>query len=60
MVDRDLCICSTRCEQICPEVFQVEGSVARVQMGVVPPELEERCRRAAEACPSGAVRITKE
>ncbi len=59
-VDRNLCICATLCEQICPEVFQIEGSVSRVQVAEVPPELEEQCRRAVESCPTGAIRITED
>lgn len=59
-VNRDLCICTTLCEQICPEVFQIEGNVSRVQVEEVPPELEETCRRAAESCPTGAIRIAEQ
>ncbi len=56
-VDEDLCICSTRCEQMCPELFQVVGSVAEVQADPVPPGLEDKCREAARECPAGAINI---
>ncbi len=56
-VDADLCICAMQCESICPEVFQVEGSVSVVQADPVPEEYEESCREAAEACPVNAINI---
>ncbi|MFO8007863.1 MAG: ferredoxin [Candidatus Brocadiia bacterium] len=59
-VDESLCIASLRCQQLCPEVFQVVGNVSQVQVQHVPPEFEEACRQAAEACPSGAIRLIED
>jgi len=59
-VDEDLCICAMQCETICPEVFKVEGSVSVVQADPVPPEVEDRCREAVEACPANAINVIEE
>ncbi len=58
-VDEDLCIASMSCETTCPEVFKVVGGISRVQVDVVPPEAQERCRQAAEDCPVNAITITE-
>jgi len=59
-VDEDLCIGSMSCETTCPEVFKVIGGISRVQVDVVPPDAEERCRQAVENCPSQAIVIVEE
>jgi ferredoxin len=55
-VDELRCAASAECELICPEVFEVED-VARVKVPEPPPELADRVREAAEACPTGAIRV---
>ncbi len=59
-VDEDVCIGSMSCETTCPEVFKVVGGISQVQVEVVPPEAEERCRQAAESCPVEAIRIIEQ
>jgi ferredoxin len=56
-VGEEVCIGSMSCETTCPEVFKVVGGISRVQVEVVPPEAEERCRQAADSCPVSAIEI---
>jgi len=59
-VDEDVCIGSMSCETTCPEVFKVVGGISRVQVDVVPAELEDQCREAAEDCPVNAIKILED
>ena len=59
-VDEDLCIGSANCEATCPAVFKVIGGISRVQVDVVPPEAEAKCRQAVEDCPVSAIKIVEE
>jgi ferredoxin len=45
------------CLTICPEIFKMEGEVAATIMEEVPPDLQESCREAADACPVEAIII---
>lgn len=56
-VDEDLCCGCGPCEEICPEVFYIDGDVAKVLLKEVPPALEEKARQAARDCPTGAIKI---
>ncbi len=56
-VDQDVCGGFQNCIAICPEVFEMGDDVARVIVATVPPELERKCRDAADACPVDAIII---
>ncbi|MEI8140621.1 MAG: ferredoxin [bacterium] len=56
-VDQDLCIGCGLCEQICPEVFKMEGDKAVASGAVVPKEVEGSCKEAADGCPVSAILI---
>jgi ferredoxin len=53
VVDPNICAAHAVCVDIAPEVFQLEGDVATV-IGAGP---DDQLMEAAEACPSGAIRI---
>jgi ferredoxin len=55
IVDEGTCIGCGLCEQICPAVFEMEGSMAKVDS--VPADQEENCRQAADSCPVNAISI---
>jgi len=60
-VDDSLCVASGFCVKIAPEVFRLEGNErSMAYVTEVPPELEEKVRRAAAACPVGAIIITED
>jgi len=56
-VDQEACCGCGPCEEICPQVFEITGEVARVKVDVVPAELEDACRDAMENCPTQAISI---
>jgi ferredoxin len=56
-VDKNLCNAYQNCIAICPEVFEMGDDVATVKVEIVPEELEEKCRDAADACPAEAIII---
>ena len=45
------------CIAICPDVFEMEGEVARAKMEDVPKNLQDDCKEAADACPVEAIII---
>lgn len=58
-VDSTLCIGCGICEQICDAVFEMDGDVAVAKTNPVPPDAEDSCREAADACPVDAIAITE-
>jgi ferredoxin len=49
------CISCGKCVDICPEVFQMGGQYAEVQLDPVPQEYEQPVRQAADECPTSAI-----
>lgn len=56
-VDKDTCIGCGLCENICPEVFRMEGDKAVIYVEPVPQKLETSCKQAADECPVAAILI---
>jgi len=56
-VNSDLCTGCGPCEEVCPEVFQVQDNVAVVITDPVPLAAEESCREAMDNCPTEAITI---
>jgi ferredoxin len=56
-VDKDTCTGCGLCVDTCPEVFELDGDVAKAKPGVVPANAEDSCREAAEGCPVEAIAI---
>ena len=58
VVDANLCRGTGLCENTCPEVFRLsDEGISQVKTDTVPPEAENKCRQAAEGCPTGAISI---
>lgn len=59
-VDQDTCISCGMCVSTCNEVFEFNGDgKAEAQVDVVPPELEEDARQAANGCPVDAISVSE-
>jgi len=60
-IDPELCAGCGPCEDACPDVFEVQDDeIAIVKVDVVPPELEDDVRLAAEECPTEAIIIEED
>ena len=56
-VDPDTCTGCGLCVEICPEVFELDESVAIVRVDPVPTEAEAACRDAMGDCPVEAISV---
>ncbi|MBM3211906.1 ferredoxin [Candidatus Poribacteria bacterium] len=56
-VDRDLCTGCELCIDACPDVFEMYEDLCRAKVKVVPEDLEDDVREAAEDCPVEAIII---
>ena len=56
-VDREKCVGCGSCEEICPEVFRMEGDKAVVHSETVPEGSEDKARQAEEACEPDAIKV---
>jgi len=56
-VDRDICTGCELCIDTCPEVFEIVDDLAKAKVKVVPEDLEDSAREAAEDCPVEAIEV---
>ncbi len=56
-IDKEACVGDGVCVELCPEIFEMAGEVARVKIEDVPDELQEACREAAQECVVEAIII---
>ncbi|HNR67533.1 MAG TPA: ferredoxin [bacterium] len=56
-VDPDLCTACELCVDSVPDVFEMGDDVAQVKVKVVPSDLEDDVRDAADSCPAEAIII---
>lgn len=57
IVDCGLCIACGLCENVCPEVFKLEGDCAQVIADPVPADAEGQAVQATGDCPTTAIKI---
>lgn len=55
IVDGELCIGCGQCEEICPDVFEMEGEKANVISDEIPDDALDACYEAVESCPVDAI-----
>ncbi|MBO0914541.1 ferredoxin [Streptomyces sp. NBC_01260] len=55
VVDLNRCQAYAQCVFMAPEVFELHGEETLMYLPAVPPEQQERVRRAVAACPVQAI-----
>ena len=56
-VDQNLCAGGQGCVNTCPEVFKMEGEKSTVIVDQVFKDAEDKCKKASDACPTGAISV---
>jgi ferredoxin len=56
-IDKDLCTGDQICVDLCPEVFEMDGDIAKVIVDEIPPEFEDVCKEASDSCPAECIKI---
>ena len=57
IVDAGACVGCGLCADTCPEVFEMDGDVAKVIVNPVPKTVEDTCREASDNCPVTAITL---
>ena len=53
------CVACGRCVEICPEVFDLSGDIARVTVDPIPEKFEAATQEAADECPTSAIVVER-
>jgi ferredoxin len=56
-IDKELCTGCELCVSTCPDVFEMDGDIARVINEIVSPGAEESVQQATDDCPTTAIKI---
>lgn len=56
-IDESTCTGCGICVDICPEIFEMGETTSKVKNPIVPSNLEEKVKEAAESCPVEAIII---
>lgn len=56
-VNAEECTGCELCVNTCPDLFELDGDVAKSKVDVVPEGAEECARQAAEDCPTSAIAV---
>lgn len=57
IVIEDVCIGCGLCESNCPEVFEMDGPMAKVKVEIIPEDAKECALKMAKDCPVEAIQI---
>lgn len=57
VIDQDVCTGCELCCDTCPDVFEMDGDVAKTKVDEIPSDAEESAKEAAESCPVECIQI---
>ena len=57
-IDADACIGCGLCVSTCPEVYKMEDDKAVVYVSIVPKNVEDTCKKAADDCPVTVISVS--
>jgi ferredoxin len=58
-VNPEICNGSGLCENTCPEVFELKEGISTVKVDEISAEAHEKCKQAAQECPTEAITIVE-
>jgi len=56
-IDKELCTGCELCVSSPPDIFEIDGDVAKLKVDSIPEGAEECVQQAAEDCPSSAIKV---
>ncbi len=56
-IDKELCTGCGLCVDSCPDIFELDGDIAKPKVEIVPEAAEECIQQAAEDCPASAIKV---
>jgi len=56
-VNPEICSGTGLCKNTCPEVFELKEGISTVKVDDVPAGAHEKCKQAAQQCPTEAITI---
>ena len=59
-VDEEVCIGCGQCEEIYPEVFEIDDEKACVIVNEIPDDVMDVCKETVESCPVDAITLEEE
>jgi ferredoxin len=57
IIDKELCTGCELCVTSCPDIFEMDGDLAKVKVEIIQPGAEECAHQAADDCPTTAIKL---
>ena len=57
IVDPELCTGCELCVSTCPDIFEMDGDIAKTKVDIIIDAAVDCARQAAEDCPSTAIKL---
>ncbi|MCE9613411.1 MAG: ferredoxin [Lentisphaerae bacterium] len=55
-----VCVGCGVCAKFCPNVFRMDGAVAKVVLAAVPPDEQDLVHATADVCPVAAIEVKED
>jgi ferredoxin len=57
IIDPELCTGCELCVSTCPDLFQMEGDIAKTIVEIIPDAALDSAKQAVEDCPAAAIKL---